>query len=137
MDASGLDAGEHTSDGARRFGAGHAETPVWSATRAVCEKGSARIVGGLVLTEIDDPSGDVRRIGFWLVPGAERYAAELITAADERLRAEGADRVVMHVRTDDDAALSDAEAAGFRRSDAVQHTTTAGRQLDFWEYVRP
>ena len=137
MDASGLDEGDRTTDGARRFDAGHSEAPVWTATRAVCEKGSARIVGGLVLTEVADPEADVRRIGFWLEPGAERYAAQLIAAADQRLRAEGADRVLIHVRADDEPAQRNAEAAGFRRSEAVRHTTSAGRELDFWEYVRP
>lgn len=137
MEVAGLDIGHRTSDGARRFGAGLAEVPVWSATRAVCEKGSARIVGGLVLSEVDDPSQDVRRIGWWLEPGAERYAPELLAGAEERLRALGADRVVMHVRADDDDALRTVGDAGFRRGDAVQHTNAAGQPLDFWEYVRP
>ena len=137
MVAADLDEGERTTDGARRFGAGLAEVPVWTATRAVCEKGSARIIGGLVLTEVDDSSGVARRMGWWLGAGSEAYAFELITAVDERLRAMGADVGVMHLRADDDLALRTAENAGFRRGDSLQHTTTSGRQIEFWEYSRP
>ena len=136
MDAAELAAGAHTVDGARRFDSGLAEVPVWSATRAVCEKGSVRIVGGVVLTEVDTHAGDTPRIGWWLEPAANRYGSELVRAVDERLRAIGADTVVMHLRTDDDIALGVAEEAGFTRGTAVQHTTSTGQQIDFWEYVR-
>lgn len=137
MVAADLDEGDRTSDGARRFGAGLAEVPVWTATRAVCEKGSARIVGGVVLTDVDDQTGDVRRIGWWLGSGFEGYAAELINTVDERLRAMGADVVVMHLRADAELALRIAEAVGFRRRGTVRHTTPAGRHIDFLEYSRP
>ena len=136
MDATGLTGGERTVDGARRFDSGLAEVPVWSATRAVCEKGSVRIVGGVVLTEVDVHAGDTPRIGWWLVPGAERYGGELVGAVDDRLRAMGADTVVMHLRADDDVALGVAEEAGFVRGSAVRHVTSTGRQIDFWEWVK-
>ncbi len=135
MEAAQFGAGDHTVDGARRFGDGMSEVPVWSATRAVCEKGSADIVGGVVITE-EGATADVRRIGWWLQPGAERYAPELLAATDERLRAMGASAVMMHLRATDAEALRVAEAAGFRRGAAVQHTTTSGQLLDFWEYIR-
>ncbi len=73
MDAAEVAAGARTVDGARRFDSGLAEVPVWSATRAVCEKGSVRIVGGVVLTEVDMHAGDTPRIGWWLEPDADRY----------------------------------------------------------------
>ncbi len=137
MDAAQFGVGDRTSDGARRFGDGMAEVPVWSATRAVCVKGSANIVGGVVVTEIDALSSDVRRIGWWLQPGAEHYAPELIAATDERLRALGADVVVLHLRAAAGEALRIAEQAGFRRGEALRHTTVSGQELDFWEYLRP
>lgn len=137
MAAADLDEAGRTSDGARRFGAGLAEVPVWTATRAVCEKGTARIVGGVVLTEVDDPTRDVRRVGWWLRPGSEQLASELVGAVDERLRAMGVDAVVMHLRADDDVAIRIAEEAGYQRGEAVQHTTPTGRQVDFWVYSRP
>ena len=137
MASADLDEGQRTADGARRFGAGMTEVPVWTATRAVCEKGSAKIVGGVVLTEVDDSAGEARRVGWWLERGADHYAAELVAAIDERLRALGVEVVVMHVRSDDERAIRVAEEAGYRRGDAVQHTTHAGRQLDFWQYSRP
>lgn len=137
MAAAGLDEGERTADGARRFGAGLAEVPMWTATRAVCEKGSARIVGGVVLTEVDGSSSDRPRIGWWLRPDAAEYAAELIAAVDQRLRQLGAAVVVMHVRADDERAIAVTEAAGFRRGEAVRHTTQTGVELDFWRYSRP
>jgi len=137
MAEADLDEGERTADGARRFGAGLAEVPMWTATRAVCEKGTARIVGGVVLTEVDAESGDSRRIGWWLGSGSEHYASELIATVDERLRALGTKVVVMHVRADDESANATAEAAGYRRGRSVQHTTQSGRSLEFWEYSRP
>ena len=136
MDATELTAGARTVDGARRFDSGLAEVPVWSATRAVCEKGSVRIVGGVVLTEVDIHAGDRPRIGWWLEPDAQRYGSELVRAVDDRLRAMGADTVVMHLRADDDTALGVAEEAGFIRGKAVQHMTSTGQQIDFWEYVK-
>ncbi len=48
----------------------------------------------------------------------------------------GADTVVMHLRTDDEVAIGVAEAAGFTRGTAVQHVTSTGQQIDFWEYVK-
>lgn len=48
----------------------------------------------------------------------------------------GADTVVMHLRTDDDIALAAAEEAGFIRGTALQHMTSTGQQIDFWEYVK-
>ena len=84
MDEADFERAEHTSDGARRFGGGLSEVPVWSATRAVCEMGSARIVGGLVATDVEDPTEQVQRIGYWLQPDARHHATELVTAADER-----------------------------------------------------
>jgi RimJ/RimL family protein N-acetyltransferase len=136
MDAAELAAGARTVDGARRFDSGLAEVPVWSATRAVCEKGSVHIVGGVVLTEVDTHAGDTPRIGWWLEPGADRYGSELVRAVDDRLRAIGAHTVIMHLHNDDDTALGVAEEAGFTRGTAVRHTTSTGQQLDFWEYVR-
>jgi RimJ/RimL family protein N-acetyltransferase len=136
MDAAKLAAGARTVDGARRFDSGLAEVPVWSATRAVCEKGSVRIVGGVVLTEVDTHAGDTPRIGWWLEPDANRYGSELVRAVDDRLRAIGADTVIMHLRPDDDIALGVAEEAGFTRGTTVRHTTSNGQQIDFWEYVR-
>ena len=136
MDATDLAAGARTVDGARRFDSGLAAVPVWSATRAVCEKGSVRIVGGVVLTEVDTHAGDTPRIGWWLEPGAEMYGSEIVRAVDDRLRAMGADTVVMHLRTDDDIALGVAEEAGFIRGPTVQHMTSTGQQIDFWEYVK-
>lgn len=137
MAEADLDEGDRTADGARRFGAGLAEVPVWTATRAVCEKGTARIIGGVVLTEAGTESGAASRIGWWLGTGSEHYAAELIATVDERLRALGIGVVVMQVRADDDDAIATAEAAGFRRGRSVQHTTQSGRNLAFWEYSRP
>lgn len=136
MDAAHLAQGTRTTDGARRFDSGLAEVPVWSATRAVCEKGSARIVGGVVLTDVEAATGESRRIGWWLEPGSDQHGTELVRAVDERLRAMGADTVVMHVRADDDVAIRVADEAGFSRGDAVNHTTSTGQQIDFWNYVR-
>lgn len=137
MASARLEEGERTADGARRFGAGLTEVPVWTATRAVCEKGTAKIVGGVVLTEFDDRIGEARRIGWWLAAGAEHHATELVAAVDQRLRALEVAVVVMHVRADDDHAIQVAETTGFRRGEPVQHVTQTGRQLDFWEYLRP
>ena len=136
MDAAELAAGARTVDGARRFDSGLSEVPVWSATRAVCEKGSIRIVGGVVLTEVDTHAGDTPRIGWWLVPGADMYGSELVSAVDGRLRAMGASTVIMHLHIDDNIALAVAEEAGFTRGAAVQHATSTGQEIDFWEYVR-
>ena len=136
MDAAKLATGARTVDGARRFDSGLSEIPVWSATRAVCEKGSVRIVGGVVLTEVDTHAGDTPRIGWWLEAGADTYGTELVSAVDGRLRAIGANTVIMHVHTDDDIALRVAEQAGFTRGAAVQHATSTGQEIDFWEYVR-
>lgn len=137
MDAAHFETGERTTDGARRFGDGMAEVPMWSATRAVCEKGSARIVGGIVITQVPHESHDVRRIGWWLQPDEEHYGLELVTAALERLQTTGANRAVMHIRTTDAEKLRVAEAAGFRQGETVHHTTTAGQDLEFWEYMFP
>jgi RimJ/RimL family protein N-acetyltransferase len=137
MAAAGLAEGERTADGARRFGAGHAEVPMWTATRAVCEKGSARVVGGVVLTEVDVPTSDAPRIGWWLDAEDAHYAGELVEAVVQRLHQLGAEAIVMQVRVDDEAAIAVAEAAGFRRGDAVRHTNQAGVDLDFWQYSRP
>jgi RimJ/RimL family protein N-acetyltransferase len=136
MDAAELAAGARTSDGARRFDSGLAEVPVWSATRVVCEKGSVRIVGGVVLTEVDMHAGDTPRIGWWLEPDAQTYGSELVRAVDGRLRAMGAQTVVMHLHADDQIALGIAEEAGFTRGTALQHSTSTGQQIDFWEYVK-
>jgi RimJ/RimL family protein N-acetyltransferase len=136
MDAAELAEGARTTDGARRFDSGLGEVPVWSAARVVCEKGSVRVVGGVVLTTVGSMPGDARRIGWWLVPGAEEYGTELINAVSDRVRAMGADSIVMHVRADDEAALGVAEEAGFVRGDSVRHTTSAGDEIDFVEYVR-
>ena len=136
MDAADLVLGERTVDGARRFDSGLAEVPVWSATRVVCEKGSLRVVGGVVLTEVEMHAGDSPRIGWWLESPAAAYGTEMVSAVDARLRAMGADTVVMHLRTDDAAAIGVAEQTGFTRGAAVQHVTSSGRQIDFWEYTR-
>lgn len=137
MEAAHFGPGERTTDGARRFGDGMAEVPMWSATRAVCELGSANIVGGVVITEVPHPTADVRRIGWWLQPGAEHYGTELVAATDERLRAMGATEVVMHLRSDDADGIGVAEQTGFRRCDPVRHTTVTGDVVDFWEFRRP
>ena len=136
MDDAHFEGGDRTSDGARRFGSSLSEVPVWSATRAVCEKGSARIVGGIVLNEIDDPNASVQRIGFWLQPDAAHYATELVSAADARARGLGADLVVMLLRAEEQTHHRAAEDAGFRRRDKVVHTV-GDRPQEFWEYVRP
>ena len=101
------------------------------------EKGSAKIVGGVVLSEVDAPASDAPRIGWWLDTEHAHYAGELVTAVDERLRQLGAAVVVMQVRADDEHAIAVAEAAGFRRGDAVRHVNQAGVELDFWQYSRP
>ena len=137
MATAGFVEGEHTLDGARRFGLGLSEVPMWTATRAVCEKGSGHIVGGVVLTEVDVAKGEAPRIGWWLDTEHAQYAGELVEAVDQRLRQLGAQVVVMHVRADDETAIAAAEAAGFRRGDAVKHTNQAGVDLDFWQYSRP
>ena len=136
MDDVHFESAEHTSDGARRFGEGLSEVPVWSATRAVCEMGSARVVGGLVTTNVEDPTEHVQRIGYWLQSDARHHAAELLAAADQRVRALGADVVVMHVRTTDHDAIRVAEETGFRRRASIVHHVD-GHPVDFVEYVRP
>lgn len=136
MDDANFGGGDRTSDGARRFGAGLSEVPVWSATRAVCEKGSARIVGGLVLNELDHATDHVQRIGFWLQPDAAHYATELISAAAERAGSLGADLVVMHLRADAPEHHRAAEEAGFRALGTVVHTVD-DQPLEFREFVRP
>ena len=135
MPSVAADETHHTADGARRFGAGLHELPVWSGTRVVALKGSVRIVGGVVITDEEAEGSTGYRIGWWLEAGAEHHAVELMRGVDRRLRAVGADRVVMHVRADDDAALDAAERAGFVRGAALEHTTAADRPLAFWEYV--
>lgn len=137
MDAAGLTEAGRTADGARRFGAGLAEVPVWSAARAVCEKGSARIVGGVVLTDVADPEGPARRIGWWLTPDAEPYSIELLAGVVDRVRSTGARRIVVHVRADDDRTSRTVEAAGFRRGAVVHHASEAGDELEFNEYALP
>lgn len=136
MDDADFGDGDRTSDGARRFGAGLSEVPVWTATRAVCEKGSARIVGGLVFSEVDDATADVRRIGFWLQPDAAGYAAELISAAAERAQHIGADRIVMHLRAEAHDHHRAAVQAGFREVGKLAHTV-ADQPVEFREFVRP
>jgi hypothetical protein len=59
-----------------------------------------------------------------------------VRAVDERLRAMGANTVIMHLRADNDVALGVAEGAGFTRGSSVQHMTMGGHPVDFWEYVR-
>lgn len=131
MTAAGLGEGRRTTDGARRFSGGNAEVPVWSATRVVCELGTMRVLGGLVITDHDH----AHRIGWWLSPDDAHHAPELLAAAVERVRSLGASRTVVHLRVDDDASIAVAEAAGFRRDAPVQHTTAEGETLDFVEYV--
>lgn len=135
MPSVAADETQHTADGARQFGAGLHELPVWTGTRVVALKGSVRIVGGLVITDEEAEESTEYRIGWWLGSGAEQHAVELMRGVEQRLRELGADRVVMHVRADDDAALDAAERSGFLRGEALQHSTTAGRLLDFWEYA--
>ena len=135
MPTDTTDEAQHTADGARRFGAGVHELPVWSGPRVVAMKGSIQIVGGVVITEEEAEGTVAYRIGWWLESDAEAQGEELIRGVDQRLREVGADRVVMHVRADDDATLGAAEAAGFVRGPAVEHLTAAGQPLDFWEYV--
>ena len=136
MDDADFEGGERTPDGARRFGAGLSEVPVWTATRAVCEKGSARIVGGLVFSEVDDATADVQRIGFWLGPDAADHATELISAAAERAQQLGADRVVMHLRAGAEGHHRAAEQAGFRQLGTVVHSV-GDQPVRFLEFVRP
>lgn len=137
MESAGLAEGERTTDGARRFGPWLADVPVWSVTRAVCEKGTANIVGGVVLSAVEGGGDDHRRIGWWLGENADRYGVEVVTAVDARLREMGVDVIVLHVRAADERAIAVAVGSGFRRSSALQHTTPSGEPVDFWEYARP
>lgn len=136
MDLARLAAGERTPDGARRFGSGLAEVPVWSATRAVCEKGSLTVLGGVVINEVDGALTETWRVGWWLVPEAQPYAVQLVSAVDSRLRAMGAHTVVIHVRTDDVPGQQTVATVGFHPTDTVQHTGPDGAQLEFWRYVK-
>lgn len=138
MDAARLAAGERTADGARRFGSGLHEVPVWSATRAVCEKGTLRVLGGVVINEVDDDTTTATwRLGWWLVPEVqEQIGVEVVAAVDERLRAIGAHTVTIHVRTDDEAGQRTAVAVGFQPVDTVIHTAADGSELEFRRYVK-
>ena len=136
MDAAELQGGGRTSDGARRFGSALAEIPVWSATRAVCEKGSAQIVGGIVLTAVGDAADHTQRLGWWLEPAAQAYDLELLTAVVERQRAMGTANVIVHVRAASTTAINAVERSGFVRGEAIRHETHDGRAIDFWEYRR-
>ncbi len=129
------DETHHTADGARQFGAGLHDLPVWTNTRVVALKGSVRTVGGVVITDEEAEDATEYRIGWWLASDAEQHAVELMRGVQQRLREIGADRVVMHVPAGDDAAVDAAERSGFMRGEPLQHATTAGRLLDFWEYV--
>lgn len=136
MDMARFSGGHRTPDGARRFGSGLAEVPVWSATRAVCEKGSLAVLGGVVINEIEKSPTETWRIGWWLVPGAQPYAVELVAAVDGRLRAMGVETVVIHARTDDPIGQQTAASVGFHPVDTVRFTTADGGELDFWRYVK-
>lgn len=137
MDAAELQGGGVTIDGARRFGSALAEVPVWAASRAVCEMGTAEIVGGLVLTPVRSPSDRAQRIGWWLIPRLRDRHPELLEAVIERLRSTGTVTAVMHLRTDASDAITAAEHTGFVRGHALEHTIGDGRSADFWEYARP
>lgn len=136
MDAAALEGGARTADGARRFGSALAEVPVWSATRAVCEKGTAQIIGGVVLTTVGDPGDHTQRLGWWLDPEAQMYDLELLTAIVDRQRELGTAVVVVHVRAASQTAIDAVERTGFERGEAVRHETHDGRSIDFWEYRR-
>ena len=136
MDAAALEGGARTADGARRFGSALAEVPVWSATRAVCEKGTAQIVGGVVLTTVGDAGDHLQRLGWWLDPSAQMYDLELLTAIVDRQRDLGTKELIVHVRAAAQAAIAAVERAGFTRGEAVRHQTHDGQAIDFWEYRR-
>lgn len=137
MERAGLEEGERTSDGARRFGDGLAQVPVWSATRAVCEKGSAKIIGGVVISDVDDSTAVTKRVGWWLSGDSDRYAIEVLTAVGERLKSMGVAVVVLHVRIADRLSLQVANEAGYRRTNALQHLSVTGEPIDFWAYAHP
>lgn len=136
MDAAALEGGARTADGARRFGSALAEVPVWSATRAVCEKGTAQIVGGVVLTTVGDAGDHTQRLGWWLEPDAQVHDLELLSAVLDRQRALGTAAVIVHVRAASQAAIDAVERVGFERGEAVRHETHDGQTIDFWEYRR-
>ncbi|NNE11262.1 MAG: hypothetical protein HKN41_03350 [Ilumatobacter sp.] len=136
MDLARLAGGERTPDGARRFGSGLADVPVWSATRAVCEKGSLNVLGGVVINEVEDTPTETWRIGWWLAPQMQHHAVEVVSHVDARLRAMGAHTVVIHVRTDDQLGQQVAATVGFQPLDTLKHTTAEGTPLEFWRYVK-
>lgn len=135
MDAAQLQGGGRTSDGARRFGSALAEIPVWSATRAVCEKGTANIIGGVVITAVGDEVERTRRLGWWLDPAHRAHEDELLDVVVDRLRSTGTGLVLMHVRADAASATQAAERAGFRRGDPIMHAGHDGQPLEFSEYL--
>lgn len=110
-----------------------------SATRVICEKPAARVIGGTFL--LDDDDHDVPVLWLWL--GAESrdrgFELEALTALVDHLHRCGTPRVQVHARHDAAGDIEVVERAGFARTHDDTLVSSDGQTINFavYEHAQP